>query len=303
MASTAASALPGGFLMFTILGLIVVFGAVIGGYNLANGPLHVLNQPAEFIIIGGAALGTMMIKAPGPLRGQVLRTIAGSFTNFAPTKADYLELLKLQYHVFQFMRKNGAVALDDHVQEMEKSSIFSIYPRFLKRRHAVEFFQDALKQIVNGTASAEELDVLLDAELETHHEEISAPINIITNTADALPGLGIVAAVLGIVITMGHLDAGPEEIGHHIGAALIGTFLGILLCYGLLQPLAMNAEAQEATAAKYMRCIKDGVVAALRGASPIVAVEFARKAIFSSVRPTSEEMDQACRSIRLTEQV
>lgn len=287
--------------MFTIIGLLIVFGAVLGGYTMASGPLHVLNQPSEFVIIGGAALGTMLIKAPGPLRGQVLRSIVSSFRSLAPSKADYLELLKLQYHVFQFMRKNGAVALDEHVQNMEKSAIFSKYPSFLKRHEPLEFFRDALKQIVNGTATAEELDVLLDAELETHHEETAAPITVITNTADALPGLGIVAAVLGIVITMGHLDAGPEEIGHHIGAALIGTFMGILLCYGFLQPLAMNVEAQNASAAKYMRCIKEGVVAALRGASPIVAVEFARKSIFSSVRPSGEEMDEACRSIKVGE--
>ncbi len=285
--------------MFTIIGLLIVFGAVLGGYILAQGPLHVLNQPAEFVIIGGAAIGTMIIKTPGALRGQVFKALGAAFRNFAPSKADYVELLKLQYHVFQFMRKNGAVALDEHVQEMEKSSIFSQYPGFLTRHHPVEFFRDALKQIVNGTATAEELDVMLDAELETHHEETAAPINIITNTADALPGLGIVAAVLGIVITMGHLDGGPEEIGHHIGASLIGTFLGILLCYGLLQPLAINVEVQEATAAKYMRCIKEGVVAALRGTSPIVAVEFARKAIFSSVRPSSDEVDAACRSVKL----
>jgi chemotaxis protein MotA len=285
--------------MFTIIGLVIVFGAVLGGYSMANGPIHVLNQPSEFVIIGGAAIGTMLIKAPGPLKMQVLHAIAGSFRSFAPAKPDYLDLLKLQYHVFQFMRKNGAVALDEHVENMEKSDIFSKYPSFLKRHEAVEFFRDALKQVVNGTATAEELDVMLDSELETHHEETAAPINVITNTADALPGLGIVAAVLGIVITMGHLDAGPEEIGHHIGAALIGTFLGILLCYGLLQPIAMNVEAQEATAAKYMRCIKEGVVAALRGSSPIVAIEFARKAIFSSVRPSGKEVDEACRSIKL----
>jgi chemotaxis protein MotA len=287
--------------MFTILGLVVVFGCIAGGYAMASGPFHVLNQPSEFVIIGGAALGTLIIKAPGAIRTQVFQALVNSFRVIAPTKKDYVELLQLQYEIFQFMRKNGAVALDEHVQDIEKSTIFSKYPGFLRRRHAVEFFGDALRQIVNGTATAEELDVLLDSELETHHEETAVPINVINNTADALPGLGIVAAVLGIVITMGHLDAGPEEIGHHIGAALIGTFLGILLCYGFLQPLAMNVEAQEAAAAKYMRAIKEGVVAALRGASPIVAIEFARKAIFSSVRPSSEEIDAACRAVKIGE--
>jgi len=287
--------------MFTIIGLVIVTGAILGGYWMANGAFRVLNQPAEFVIIAGAALGTMIIKSPGAIRGQVIKAIVGSFRDFAPTKADYLDLLKLQYEVFQFMRKNGAVALDEHVQDVEKSSIFSKYPSFLKRHHAADFFRDALRQIVNGTASAEELDVLLDSELETHHQETAVPINVIANTADALPGLGIVAAVLGIVITMGHLDSGPEQIGHHIGAALIGTFLGVLLCYGFLQPLALNVEAQEAAAAKYMQCIKEGVIAALRGASPIVAIEFARKAIFSAVRPTSDEADEACRSLKTTQ--
>ncbi len=196
------------------------------------------------------------------------------------------------------MRKNGAVALDEHVTDVEKSAIFSKYPSFLKRHHAVEFFRDALKQIVNGTASADELDVLLDAELETHHEESAIPVALLQKTADSLPGLGIVAAVLGIVITMGHLDGGPEEIGHHVAAALIGTFLGILLCYGLLHPIATNAELQEVSSGKYLRCIKEGVVASLKGAAPIVAIEFARKAIFSDERPSSDETDAACRAVK-----
>jgi chemotaxis protein MotA len=190
------------------------------------------------------------------------------------------------------------VALDEHVGDVEKSAIFTKYPSFLRRHHAVDFFRDALKQIVNGTASAEELDALLDAELDTHHEEVSIPVALLQKTADSLPGLGIVAAVLGIVVTMGHLDGGPEEIGHHVAAALVGTFLGILLCYGLMHPIATNAELQEVANGKYLRCIKEGVVASLRGTAPIVAVEFARKAIFSDERPSSEETDEACRALK-----
>jgi chemotaxis protein MotA len=196
------------------------------------------------------------------------------------------------------MRKNGAVALDEHVNDMEKSSIFSKYPSFLKRHHAVDFFRDALRQIVNSTASAEELEVLLDSELDTHHEETNIPVALLQKTADSLPGLGIVAAVLGIVITMGHLDGGPEMIGHHVAAALVGTFLGILLCYGLFHPIASNAELQEIANGKYLRCIKEGVIAALKGSAPIVAVEFARKAIFSDERPSSDETDAACRALK-----
>lgn len=284
--------------MFTIIGIAVVLGGVIGGYLWENGPLHVLIQPAELVIIFGAGLGSLVVSAPGTVLGQVFRAIGSSFASSSPTKNDYVELLKLQYEVYQFLRKNGAVALDEHVQEVEKSSIFSKYPTFLKRHHAVEFFRDALKQVVNGTASAEELDVLLDSELDTHHEEVTIPVGLIQKTGDALPGLGIVAAVLGIIITMGSLDAGPEEIGHKIGAALVGTFLGVLMSYGLLNPIANNVEIQGIASTRYLRCIKEGLVPAVRGASPIVAVEFARKAIFGAVRPTSDETDEAIKTAK-----
>jgi chemotaxis protein MotA len=284
--------------MFTFIGLAIVFAAVLGGFSMGGGPLHVLVQPSELLVIGGAAIGTLIAAAPGKMRGRLFGTIVKAFTGSMPTREDYLELLKLQYEVFAFMRKNGAVALDEHVNDMDKSSIFSKYPSFLKRHHAVDFFRDALRQIVNSTASAEELDVLLDAELETHHEESNIPVALLQKTADSLPGLGIVAAVLGIVITMGHLDAGPEMIGHHVAAALVGTFLGILLCYGLFHPIASNAELQEVANGKYLRCIKEGVIAALKGSAPIVAVEFARKAVFSDERPSSDETDAACRALK-----
>jgi chemotaxis protein MotA len=286
--------------MFTLIGLAVVFAAVLGGFAMGGGPFSVLVQPSELVVIGGAAVGTLVAAAPGKMRGRLLGTIMKAFSGSLPAKADYLELLKLQYEVFAFMRKNGAVALDEHVNDVAKSSIFSKYPSFLKRHHAVEFFRDALKQVVNGTASAEELDILLDAELDTHHEETGIPVALLQKTADSLPGLGIVAAVLGIVITMGHLDGGPEEIGHHVAAALVGTFLGILLCYGLFHPIATNAELQEIANGKYLRCIKEGIVASLRGSAPIVAIEFARKAIFSDERPSSDETDEACRALKGT---
>ena len=284
--------------MFTIIGLSFVFACVLGGFAMVGGPMHGLIQPAELVVIGGAAVGTLIVGAPGNVRGQVLATFGKAFSGSMPSKADYLELLKLQYEIFTFVRKNGAVALDEHVTDLEKSTIFSKYPSFLKNHHAVDFFRDALKQIVNGTASAEELDVLLETELDTHHEEAAIPIGLVRTTGDALPGLGIVAAVLGIIVTMGHLDAGPEEIGHHVAAALVGTFLGILLCYGMLQPIANCVEMQEIAGSKYLKCIKEGVVASLKGAAPIVAIEFARKAIFSADRPSSDETDAACRALK-----
>jgi chemotaxis protein MotA len=284
--------------MFTLFGLVVVFAGILGGYVWAGGPLHVLVQPAGIAIIGGAATGTLIVAAPGKMRRRLFVALGKAFRSSAPTKSDYLELLKLQYEVFSFMRKQGAVQLDDHLRDLGQSTIFGRYPSFLRRAQAVEFFRDALQQIVNGTASAEELDALLETEMDTQHEEAGIPVSLIQRTGDSLPGLGIVAAVLGIVITMGSLDASPKEIGHNVGAALVGTFLGVLLCYGVFQPMATNLELQELANARYLRCIKEGVVAALRGTPPMVVVEFARRAIFSDERPTAAETDAACRAVK-----
>jgi chemotaxis protein MotA len=284
--------------MFTIIGLVIVFASVMGGFAMAGGNFAILIQPNELVVIGGAALGALIVSAPGKIRSQVMGAFKTAFSGKMPTHDDYLQLLKLQYEVFSYIRKNGAVALDEHVNDMEKSSIFSKYPGFLQNHHAVDFFRDALRQIVNGTATPEELDLLLDNELETHHEEAHVPISLIRTTSDALPGLGIVAAVLGIIITMGHLDSGPEVIGHHVAAALVGTFLGILMSYGLLAPIATTVEVQTNVNTRYLRCIKEGVIASLRGAAPIVAIEFARKSIFSATRPTADETDAACKEVK-----
>jgi len=284
--------------MYSFLGLAVVAIAVLGGFAMTGGSLRVLMQPNELVVIGGACIGTLIIAAVGNVRGQLVRVVWRAFENTVPTHDDYLDLLKLQYELYAFMRRNGAVALDEHIMDVEKSPIFRKYPSFLRNERAVEFLVDAFKQVVNGTASAEELEFMLEAELETHHEERAIPINILKTAGDALPGLGIVAAVLGIVTTMGQLDAAPEEIGHNVAAALVGTFLGILLSYGLVQPLASNAELQEVIHGRYLRCIKEGIIASLRGAAPIVAIEFARKAIFSADRPTSDETDLACKQVK-----
>lgn len=284
--------------MFSLIGLAVVALAVLGGFTMAGGRLHVLLQPNELVVIGGACIGTLIVSAVGNVRGQLVEVVGRAFGGGVPVRADYLELLKLLYELFTFMRRNGAVALDEHVIDVHKSSIFRKYPSFLANERAVEFLVDALKQVVNGTASADELEVMLEQELDTHHEERAIPIGILKMTGDALPGLGIVAAVLGIVTTMGKLDGSPEEIGHNVAAALVGTFLGILLSYGLVQPIATNAELQEAIGGRYLRCIKEGIVAALRGAAPVVAIEFARKAIFAADRPSSDETERACKAVK-----
>jgi chemotaxis protein MotA len=283
--------------MTTIIGLVVVIASVMGGYAMSNGPFGVLVQPAELVVIGGAALGALVISAPGKVMSRVKHAFAMCFKIDVPAKDDYMDLLKALYQIFSVMRRDGVLALEAHLAKPEESSILKNYPTLIRRHHAMVFFIDALKQLVDG-CTPEELAMLLDSDLETLHEEEHQPIGLMRATGDALPGLGIVAAVLGIIITMGHLDAGPEEIGHHVGAALVGTFMGILLCYGMLSPMATSVEMQVIANGKYLQCIKDGVLAAARGAAPAIAVEFSRRSIFNDERPSFQELDQAIQALK-----
>jgi chemotaxis protein MotA len=283
--------------MSTIIGLVVVIGSVLGGFAMAQGPFAVLVQPNELVVIGGAALGALIISAPGKVMSRVKHSFGIGFKVDVPVKNDYMDLLKALYQIFSVMRRDGVLALEGHLSAPNESSILKNYPTLLRRHHAMVFLVDALKQLVDG-CTPEELSMLLDADMETLHEEEHQPIGLIRATSDALPGLGIVAAVLGIIITMGHLDGGPEVIGHHVGAALVGTFLGILLCYGILSPIATSVEMQAGANTKYLQCVKDGVLAAARGAAPAIAVEFSRRSIFNDERPSFQELDQAIQSLK-----
>jgi chemotaxis protein MotA len=283
--------------MTTVVGLLVVFGAVLGGYAMAGGPFGVLFQPNEIVVIVGAMIGTLIISAPGKSAGRIGGAFKKLLTHKAPTRADYVELLRCLYALFQVMRRDGVLALEQHVTDPAKSSIFQKYPGVLKDHHAVTFLCDALRQLVDG-CSAEDLVLLFDADLETMHDEEHQPISLIRTAGDALPGLGIVAAVLGIVVTMGHLDGGPEEIGHHVAAALVGTFLGILLSYGVVGPMATSIELTGQAQHRYLLCIKDGVLAAARGNTPELAIEFARRSIYTDERPSAKEMEDAFKAIK-----
>ena len=223
--------------MFIIIGLVVVFGATIAGYLMAGGALGVLVQPSEFVVIGGAALGSLLVSTPPTvLKGISSQIVAALGSGL--TKADYVDLLSMLYQIFKQVQQGGAMSLEAHFDKPESSSILSKYPKFLARHEAVDFLADSAKVIIVGGIAPHDLEALLDEDLKSHHDEALKPAAALTKIGDALPGLGIVAAVLGIVITMGHIDAPPAEIGHHVGAALVGTFLGILLSYGLIQPVA-----------------------------------------------------------------
>ncbi len=280
-----------------LIGILIVLGAVGGGFALAGGHFGVLMQPSEFIVIIGAAVGALMATAPGRMRARVFKALKAAFKDGVPKKNDYLDILKLQYELFVLMRREGVLALEQHVSDPPKSPLFKKYPSLFKMHHAKDFLIDALMQVVNGT-SPDDLDQLLDSELETLKEEGHMPVGLIKTIGDSLPGIGIVAAVLGIIVTMGHMDAPPAVIGLHVAAALVGTFLGILLCYGIAQPLANNAEYQEMHQLRYLACIRAGLIASVRGASPPTAVEFSRKVIFSDERPSSTEVEKVLKALK-----
>lgn len=284
--------------MFLIIGIVIVLGCVIGGFLMINGPLGVLVQPSEFVVIGGAALGATIAANPIKLLMQLTKKIPAALKGSQYNKASYMELLRMQYDIYVNSKKGGLLSIEDDVNNPMSSSLFTKYPHFLKNHHAVDFFCDAMKMLVNGACQPEELELMLEAELETHHAEAAIVPTLINRCSDAMPGLGIVAAVLGIVVTMQHLDGPPEELGKHVGAALVGTFLGLLLSYGMLAPIAANIENLEQDEAKYFECLKAGIVAFANGAAPATAVEFARKTIFSFERPATAEIEALLREIR-----
>lgn len=284
--------------MFIIIGIVVVMGSVIGGFLMINGPLGMLVQPSEYVVIGGAVIGATIAANPLKFLMQVGAKLPVALKGTPYNKSSYGELLRMMYEVFVNAKKGGLLSIEEDVNNPVASSIFSKYPVFISNHHAMDFFCDAMKLLVNGAAQPEEITLALEAELETHHEESAIVPHLLTRASDALPGLGIVAAVLGIVVTMQHIDGPPEELGHHVGAALVGTFLGLLLSYGLVAPIAANLENLGHDEARYFACMKAAIVAFANGAAPSTAVEFARKSIYSFERPSSTEMEQYLREIK-----
>lgn len=282
-------------LMISILGIVIVFGAIIGGYLMEHGNLMVLVQPAELLIIFGSAIGTVVVANPLATIIRMVKGILGILTGSPYTKALYLESLKMIYELFNYARKAGTAKLEEDVDNPAKSAIFSKYPKFLKSHHAADFLCDTLRMAVSGGVEPMDIDQMMEVDLEVHHRESAEPIAALNTMADALPGLGIVAAVLGIVITMGALGGPKEEIGHKVAAALVGTFLGILLCYGVFGPLASAMGKQNEAEGHYFGFLRMSALAFVKGMSPIMAVELARRSIPSGVRPSFKETEAACR--------
>ena len=280
--------------MLLIVGALIVLGSVAGGYMMHGGVLGALWQLNELVIIGGAALGALIIGTPISLIKALLARLGGFFKS-PPSKDIYLDLLALQYQLYRLTQQSGVMALEAHVEEPEKSAIFSKFPTFLANHHAVSFLSDSVRVIILGGVAPHDLEALMDEDLEVHHHEALKPAQTLAKVADALPGLGIVAAVLGIVITMQAIGGPPEEIGHSVAAALVGTFLGILASYGFVQPMATSMEHMVEAEGRYLICIKAGLLAVYKGFPPAIAVEFARRTLPEVVRPTVSETEQACK--------
>jgi chemotaxis protein MotA len=280
--------------MFAIIGIVIVFGSVLGGYLMEHGNVKVLIQPAELVVIGGAAIGTVLIANPLHILKQIVGGVAGVFGGSKFTKQRYLDSLKMMFDLLNKARREGLMALEADVEDPAKSAVLSKYPAFLKDHHVRDYFCDTMRMAISGV-EAFDLDQLLDLDMEVHHHGASLPIASLSSMADSLPGLGIVAAVLGVVITMGALGGPPEEIGHKVAAALVGTFLGILLCYGLVGPLAASMQKIAEDEGAYLYVLRVVMISFLKGSAPMMAVEFARRAIPGHLRPSFLEVETHCK--------
>jgi chemotaxis protein MotA len=277
--------------MFSIIGIVVVFGAVLAGYLMEHGNLKVLMQPAELIIILGAAIGTVLIANPLHILAKIGKGLGGAFGGSAFTKQRYLDSLKMMYELFARARKEGLMSLEGDSDAPDQSPIFSKYPKFLVDHHALHFVCDSLRMAASGGIEPFDADQMMELDMDVHHHEATQPVAALSTMADSLPGLGIVAAVLGVVITMGALGGPPEEIGKKVASALVGTFLGILLCYGLIGPLASNMAKSADDEHAYYHVLRVMLVALLKGTAPTVAIEIGRRAIPGNVRPTFQETE------------
>ena len=286
--------------MIIIVGFAVVVVCVFGGFIMEGGKMAVLIHALlnEIIIIAGGAVGALVVMSPKKVLLDIIKGLLICLKGAPHNRAAYEDLLKVLYELFLLGRRNGMIALEEHVLEPQNSSIFKKYPLFAANQHAVEFLCGALRPIIDGKIKPDQLRLLLDAELDRKEIEHYSPVNVLTKTADAMPGFGIVAAVLGIVITMASISGPVEQIGEHVAAALVGTFLGILLAYGFIAPLAMNLEFVGTAELDYTRCIAACVIGFASGMAPVTAVELGRRGLGSDMRPSADEMEQMFKGLK-----
>lgn len=282
------------------VGILIVFATVFGGYMAGGGKMGVILEAAvlEMVIIGGAAFGAYVIANPMKIVKMGIKMSLHAMTAKGPQKKDYVELLQMMFQLFQAFRKEGPQGIEKHIEEPEKSDIFKAYPSFMKNHHGVHFLCDTMKITLSAEMSQYDVDDLLDADLKAIHAEEHLAQHAVAAVAGGFPGLGIVAAVLGIVKTMGVLTAGTEVIGAYVAHALVGTMLGVFCAYGLIEPTATKMAADIEAEGRYLGCIKAAMIALQRGAPPIVCVEFARRSIMPEERPSFAEVDKATKEIK-----
>lgn len=284
--------------MLVIIGYIIVVASVVGGYALAGGHLGSLWQPLELLTIGGGALGAFVVANDSKTIKAFLKALPALLKGSSYTQALYLELLGLLFEILSKVRKEGLMSIEADVEEPEQSALFAKYPLVASNHHLMEFLADYLRMMVGGNLNAFEIENLMDNEIETHHQESHKPIGAMQKLADGLPAFGIVAAVMGVVHTMASVGKPPSELGEMIAHALVGTFLGILLSYGFVAPLGSLMEARAAEEAKAFECVKLTILASINGYAPALAIEFGRKTLFSTERPSFKELEEHVKKLK-----
>jgi chemotaxis protein MotA len=287
--------------MLPIIGIVVVFAAVITGFLMEKGHLLVLFQPSEIVTIVGAALGTLLVANPMHILKAMLAGVMGVLGQSKFSKSRYLDTLKMLFELCNKVRKKGLIGIEDDVEKPQESEILKRYPEFLSDHHALAFLCDTLRTAITGGIEPFDMDQMMERDMEVAHHETMQPVNALTTVADALPGLGIVAAVLGVVITMGSLGGPPEEIGKKVAAALVGTFLGILLCYGVVGPISAKMTKEADAQNCYLLVMRVTILAFLKGLAPMLAIEMGRRTIPEHARPTFDEMETGCKRPAVSE--
>ena len=278
-----------------LIGIFVVTVSVIGGFTIAGGHLGVMFQPAEFIVILGAVIGSVLIASPISVIKKIINSVMAAIKPNHITKQDYLETLKSFSDLFLAAQRDGLLSIESHIENPKESKILTTNKKFIEDDFTVDFFCDTMKVLLTGSIPPHELETLIETEIETYELENNPIASQVAIVGDALPGLGIVAAVLGIIITMGSIDDGAAAVGRHVAAALVGTFLGVLLSYGIVSPLASKIHHDIDNKIRYLETIKAAIVAYAKGNPPMIAVEIARRTIFSDGRPTFEELENYLR--------
>jgi len=283
--------------MLILIGGLIVVASTLGGFMLAGGSPLVLAHISEFVVIGGVAIGVLIIASPGHVLKEIFHKVKGCISTRNAGKTEFFEMLKLLYEIFMVGRRNGLIALEEHVMEPQNSAIFKRYPSLLEHPERLEFLINGLKPVIDGKIKPDQLEELMSAEIEAKSEEWDHPVHILQLVGDSLPGIGIVAAVLGIINTMAAIADGPEKVGEKVAAALTGTLLGIFFAYGFVNPIANRIKFNNASDLLCLRCIMQAVAGFAKGLAPLTAVEIARRSLDSSVQPGANELEKALKAL------